>query len=1268
MRFHPDGPWIPDALLERRDAGRVVFLCGAGVSKPAGMPDFVGLTKHVVEFFDPPDDSPVMSAFRPWLAGTSATNVPLDQIFNLLHQEYGKDEVNAIVSERLAAVPSAEDVGHEHDLIKRISSGQSGLPQIVTTNFDLLFEGGSPEEQVPRYMPPAFPDINFGSTIAGIVYLHGRLADQSSEHHSYVLSSADFGRAYLSEGWATNFIRNLLERYTVVLVGYQAEDPPVKYLLQGLNHDGQYDRSRLYAFDRGLPEEIEAKWRDRGVTAIAYADHPNLWETLEAWANRADDPRAWRSSVVALAQHDPKSLGSHERGQVAHVLRTAPGARLFAEAAPVPHAEWICVMDANVRSAKPSSGYGDDAETFDPVVAHGLDDDVSPASSGNRQIFVNDSLLVWRETDDNPSDFHRLGGRQAEGFESTPLRLSHLINWIGKSVDSPVLSWWAIRQSGLHPRLLQQLEWNLEQRTDLSDRARHIWNLIIEHHRDPRNRQWNGDWFDLKRRANSEGWTASVLREFRRISLPRIEIKRPFGLHESKPVSLPWSNIRLEDLGEFNVKFLDRHNDGLDVPDEALPEVFGIMEDQLLTASGLLSDVDKKFFRSATCYPGRNVVGKRYSDESGEALNWFIKLFDQLVKLSPALAHAKAAAWPNTDRYFFRKLKLYAFNKAAAFEADYVADALLTFDQEAFWDSGVRRELLFLLEDRWGELSVAKRDQLVDRIITGPDRPSDWSDGDFAVHRDRIAARYARYLELQGCVLNKDHSAKITVIMNGIERSCDGLARSIVTEWGSQAGFVGTDDAPDSIMNIPVSEIIARAKEDLERDFGSFTEKRPFTGLVKINPRRALAALTAAARAGDYPGEFWSAMLSELPAEVTPRLRRVFLQRLARMPYAAVYELRYALGRWLEQSLVTVLAFDIKLGWAVFDHVLNGVVRGAADSAEAGVEGAIEESGVNPRSDRTYAQAINSPLGMCAEALIDTMPRKGQKAGSLIPSQVKSRIERLFDAHTHGYEYAVSIAMRQLDWLVYIDPEWSKEHLIPKLSLGNDAFGAAWSGFLHGGRVPSPSLAEILKPRLLELFPWPSELAEERDLLEVAAQWLGYMRVFRPDEPGGLTRKEMRPLIRAMPDDTRNCLIAWLGVVGQSNDDGWTRHVIPFISGEWPRERRYRTSTSMRAWIGLLDDTGDNFPEVYESLKKFLVPVETNDHPFYRFIRHGDGEEPITVRFPEQTLDLIDRATPQALARPSYELPKLLALIAEVDPRLTADQRYRRLMDLIERS
>ena len=1269
MKFDPDGPSIPDILLDRCDAGRVVFLCGAGVSQPSGMPTFVGLARYVIEFFDPPVDSEIMAAFRPWLDGQSAANVPLDQIFNLLHLEYGRDEVNALVTKRLSDPLEIKDLGREHDLIKRISSSQNGVPQIVTTNFDRLFEVGHNGEYLVWHVPPAFPDLHFGSKIEGITYLHGRLVEAASASHPYVLSSADFGRAYLSEGWATNFIRHLLERYTVVLVGYQAEDPPVKYLLQGLNHDGGYDRSRLYAFDHGLPEEIEAKWRDRGVTAIAYSDHPALWRSMEAWADRADDPRKWRAATIAKSRQDPKNLAPYERGQVAHVLRTVQGARLFAEADWAPHPEWVCVMDANVRSARQTRGYGDDAEVFDPVAAYGLDDDLRDIPEDDRRQGVNnDNLLVWRDTDDNPHEFHRLGGRQVEGSEATPIRLGHLITWISKSIDSPVLAWWAIRQNGLHPRLMQQLEWRIEQTKALNERARHTWNLILEHHRDPRNRQWNGEWFDFKNRINAEGWTASALREFRRVSAPRLVIKPPFGLRQARPPCVPWEDIHLRDLGEFEVVFLERHNEDVVVPDDVLPQIFGILQEQLTVASGLLEDTETVYFTVPTCYPSRMVDGKEHVTKAAEVLTWFIQLFDRVALKWPELAKAHVTTWSATDRFFFRKLKLYAFNKVDVFEADRVAEEVLSLDQKAFWDIDVARELLFLLTDRWVALSQRSRNQLTDRILMGPDSLPHCSDEEYQELRCKFATRYARYLELQGCDLTTDRSERLVEMMRSIPGWSDAWATSTVIKGGSHSGWVDTDENPGVVLDLPVYEVIFKAKEELKRDFGSFTERRPFTGLVKANPRKALSALTIAGKTGDYPEVFWSAMINELPADITRRLRRVYLNRVARLPHPVIVKLRHTLGRWLEQNLVAVLQFDDGLGWAVYDHIVDGILSGGADATESGL-GEVRRGGkIIRESRRTLGHAINGPIGMCAEALFHAVPGEEQKAGSLLPDHIKSRVDRLLMATGEGSDHAVSIASSKLNWLMFVDPAWTTERLIPMLALDHPASESAWNGFLHKGRVPGPSLAAIIKPLLLDTFLSIEGFSWDRDLQNVAAQWLGNMRVFHPSKPGGLSRVEMRSVLRVMSDETRNRFIFWLGQVGQKNENGWVSYVIPLINEDWPRERRYRTSASVRAWVSLLDDAGDSFPAVYDAVKKFLVPVETSDHPFYRFTREVGGEKPITVLFPEATLDLMSRTTPLTLTRPSYELPKVLALIAEVEPGLTSDPRYLRLIDLVERS
>ena len=871
MRFHANGPVIPDVLLERSDEGQVVFLCGAGVSITSGMPSFTGLTRHVLDFFDPPENSEIMGAFRPWRCDPTGTNVPLDQIFNLLHLEYGRDEVNALVTERLKASAGNDQAGNHHSLIKRISTSPNGTPQIVTTNFDLLFEQTEPGDNIPIHVAPAFPHLAAGNSVEGITYLHGRLADQDAEHHPYVLSSADFGRAYLSEAWATNFIRNLLERYTVVLVGYQAEDPPIKYLLQGLNHDGQFDRTRLFAFDQGAPEDIEAKWRDRGVSAIAYPGqgHDELWQTMEAWADRADDPRAWRSSVIATTRQDPKTLEPYERGQVAHVVRSTRGAKLLAEIKHPTHPEWICVFSGAIRSARPVKRYD---EVFEPNVAYGLDDDQNPS----------DDILSWRHGDENPPDAHRLG-RTPHGPENLPSRLRYLVQWIGANFASPVIAWWAIKQDGLHPCLLDHFGSRLFRDRELQSKARNTWRLIIESHKDPRNRERNYNWINFERRVANEGWTPSVLREFGRIVGPRLVFSH--DLASIRPPHADWPEIKLSDLGRFEVKFLERDEEYPVIPDEVLPQTFGMLENAMIAASGMLLDIETAYFKTPTCYPDREVDGEAGHSNDAKPFTLFRELFDRMVAIAPQAALGHFLTWPKEDRFIFRKLGLYALSKQELFNPDAVAEQLLALNQEIFWDDKVSRELLFLLVDRWTTFSESNQKKLGERLLAGPDKARCWSKEDYPNLRYISAAIYARYLQIQGCVLIDNQGERLSSIISKIPDWRDDWATSTVREHGFRIRPVKIDETPDLILGLPVDEIVPRAKEDLQEDPASFELKRPFTGLVKNNPRKALSALTAAARQNDYPSALWSDLITEMPEDISPGLKRVFWNRLARLPH-----------------------------------------------------------------------------------------------------------------------------------------------------------------------------------------------------------------------------------------------------------------------------------------------------------------------------------------------------------------------------------------------
>jgi hypothetical protein len=200
MRFFADGPNIPEALLEDRDNGNVVFFCGAGVSRPAGLPGFAELAEQVVQELGAPPEAKV----RAMLARAKQEPdgaVPLDQIFSILQQEYRSANIDNIVS-KLLKTPSPANVD-QHLVILRLSKNAANQNQIVTTNFDLLFERA--QKGIQRHIAPALPDLSNGQPLTGLVYLHGRLNSRVApgvDRHQLILSSSDFGRAYLADAWA----------------------------------------------------------------------------------------------------------------------------------------------------------------------------------------------------------------------------------------------------------------------------------------------------------------------------------------------------------------------------------------------------------------------------------------------------------------------------------------------------------------------------------------------------------------------------------------------------------------------------------------------------------------------------------------------------------------------------------------------------------------------------------------------------------------------------------------------------------------------------------------------------------------------------------------------------------------------------------------------------------------------------------------------------------------------------------------------------------
>lgn len=383
----PFGPIeLPLALLEAHERGEVVFFVGAGVSKPAGLPLFQGLVEELRDRFCDPDFLNVVN--------DDIAKGFLDRAIHTIETESDprRELVRIAIAKRLLPEETPDISKTTHRSLLRLARtqlyGQPERCRLVTTNQDQLFELAAKAEAEATgksdpfrtYVGPALPVPK--RNWSGRIYLHGLLEPhhRDTPAEDLIFSSADFGRAYLTEPWATAFIRELVANHTIVFVGYSLNDPLVRYIGDALTADdaanGDSPRHGRYAFDgyeagsKGLSQtatEVVRNWRRKGVEAIPYNAvdyHVALAETLREWADCASDFVKYRVGIVEqYANNVPGPMfGQHEyTRRVLWALNEATGkvAAAFARMDPVPPPEWLCFFTWDfslIRAVAPKEG------------------------------------------------------------------------------------------------------------------------------------------------------------------------------------------------------------------------------------------------------------------------------------------------------------------------------------------------------------------------------------------------------------------------------------------------------------------------------------------------------------------------------------------------------------------------------------------------------------------------------------------------------------------------------------------------------------------------------------------------------------------------------------------------------------------------------------------------------------------------------------------------------------------------------------------------
>ena len=322
---------IPEELLKYQEEGRVVFFCGAGISYDAGIPLFKGLLDRTAKGINHSLTDEEKKLRR---------DSQFDQLYFRLEQHNGdrlhvrRESIKYLVPD----TPVREAGLSKHVSLLKLARGRDGMSRLVTTNYDCLFDEAQAKlsVRVPSFAAPLLP-VPKEYKWDGIVYVHGKLDRSPSDANleTLVISSGDFGQAYLTERWASRFVTDLFRDYVVCFVGYSVNDVILKYLVDAITAE-RNSRHRtpekkplpIYAFS-GIKDDKRdqdtKEWELKGITSIPYTvvggSHKELSDVLAAWANYHETGRMEKGAIVRGALKSlPDSVSEIGRRTIKRVI------------------------------------------------------------------------------------------------------------------------------------------------------------------------------------------------------------------------------------------------------------------------------------------------------------------------------------------------------------------------------------------------------------------------------------------------------------------------------------------------------------------------------------------------------------------------------------------------------------------------------------------------------------------------------------------------------------------------------------------------------------------------------------------------------------------------------------------------------------------------------------------------------------------------------------------------------------------------------------
>jgi hypothetical protein len=1238
MQFIKNGPDIPERLLQLHEDGRVVFFCGAGISFPAGLPGFGGLVNKLYSRLGAIPSPAEKAAIK---AGQ------FDTAIGLLEQVYpgNRAAVRPHIAEILTPNLSKRPATLTHDALLTLSKTREGSYRIVTTNFDRLFASVIAQRALSlrTFEAPLLPVPK--SRWDGLVYLHGLLTEAPThgDLDRLVVSSGDFGLAYLTERWAARFVTDLFRNYVVCFVGYSINDPVLRYMMDALAADRLLGESPpdVFAFgshSKGKREKIEAEWKAKNVIPILYQEHrahAYLHRTLRAWAETYRDGVFGKERIVSLYALAKPLASTKQDDFVGRMLwalsdQRALPARRFADFDPVPSLDWLEPLSS------PRFRH-DDLARFGVTPNSKVDDKLTFSLLRRPASYVHAPWMAL------------VTGDHSEGSHWDDI-MFQIGRWLSRHIDEPKLILSIARWGGvLSSRFRRLITETLETRA-ISAAMKTLWELVLAGRM--RTYSTHSDLYDWRERLNRNGLTPILRLQLRDLLTPRVRLRDSFRIQQNQELKPTGAPTAVRDLVDWEIVLSTDHvhsplqdlsNDAQ--WQDALPELLSDATTLLRDSLDLMRELGGANAKHDSSFIHRPSI-------SDHAQNRDYRDWTALIELArdawlataarfPEQAKLEVQRWLTVPYPLFRRLVFFAATQSTLFRSSEALDWLLIDGHWWLWSVETQREALRLLVTIAPRLRTEESKILEAAILQGAPRVM-FSDDIEPPQLKRIIDREI-WLRL----------AKYRAVRDEIGVEATARFRELSEQYPE---WRLTDDEHDEfpfwmgrgedLKKIKVTpkrrrDLVVWLQENPNRDHWSEDDWRE---RCKRDFPTTVAALLALAQRGEWFQDRWREALQAWADEkLAGRSWRYMGRVLALAPTDLIKDVAHSLSWWL-QAIAKIFRSNEADFFTLIRRIL---VIYAAERVETGVD--------------PVHTAINHPIGHVTEAALRWWYRQSLEDNQGLQNVIKELFTELCKVDIASFRHGRLLLATHVITLFRVDQEWTTRYLLPLFDWerSREEARGAWSGFLWSPRLYRP-LMEVIKSQFLVTAKHYSDLGA------FGEQYAAILTLAALQEGDTFSKTELAVATALLPEEglhrAAEALVRSLDSAGEQSDEYWRNRIVPYLKFVWPKSREIVTPLISETLATLCITAKDNFPNAVSELKFFLQPINFADSIVNLLI-----ETKLCERFPESALGFLNTLIDSNAQWPPRKLKECLETIKNVYRDLEKDDRFRNLYELLRR-